>query len=47
MKAKRGISILLSAILVLGNAAAVLANEGTTTNQTAYKSLAANTEIYG
>lgn len=46
MKAKRGISILLSAILVLGNAAAVLANEGTTTNQTAYKSLAANTEIY-
>lgn len=43
---KRGISILLSAILVLGNAAAVLANESTTTNQTAYKSLAANTEIY-
>lgn len=43
---KKGVSILLAAVMIFGNAVAASANESTTTNRTVYKSLAANTEIY-
>ena len=45
-KVKVMISMAVSAAMLLGGAVSAFANEGTTTLQTAYKSLAANTEIY-
>lgn len=46
MKNKKWIAIMLAVSVVVGHVLVVSANEGTTTNKTVYKSLAANTEIY-